>query len=575
MSSGDEIAEEARRLAEERAFNPRRFLAVLERGDYLEVDPQAVSAVERDLVIPALRAMVDARNGAVRINAASALLRFDDPLGCAVLIDCLQSQHAEIRRKALVRLISSGIGNQTRSKSLAFDADAILTALEPSVADVDPSTRERALMLMGYLATPRAFERLTKLLEDSRDDVRAEAAIALGRSGHDRGALFVIEEILARPDDPRRPKHYHLILALEHLCESGDQETRTRAGSIVARFVHRNLMSDNNAANHLWNCLRAISKAQLANEADILREVLDSNVDWWARGEALKRLAQLEGRSGIPRLLSALSDRDLRDAALEGLRSLARDASNPAVIEILAQEIGRAGEHSISALVRTFLVCGGQAKNLATDIVARLDPETATTLHWLLNDIAPRDVIAKLRPACGNKELSETAIEKLEQKWRTDFNAESFVWNILSEPPNCLAGIVCKTVTSPAEHDDLIKDLAAVTNGRFIVEDVAQTVEPSGDLRLLFVHCGLGYSFSIQNHGRWLNLSGVLEGLNGILESLGMPARFIELGEGGYECAVVTFVQAEKFLAAARELRIQLAKPAVISTDVGSGEVNE
>lgn len=238
MSGSDEIAGKAHRLAEERAFNSRRFLAVLERGDYVDVDPQAVSAVERDLVIPALRAMVDARNGAVRINAASALLRFGDPLGGAVLIDCLQSQEAEIRRKALDRLISSGIGHRTRTRSdsLAFDADAILSALEPSVADVDLWTRERALMLMGYLATPRAFDRLAKLVEDSRDDVRAEAAIALGRSGQDRGALLVIEEMLARPDDSRRPKHYHLILALEHLCESSDRETRMRAGDIVARF---------------------------------------------------------------------------------------------------------------------------------------------------------------------------------------------------------------------------------------------------------------------------------------------------------------------------------------------------
>lgn len=573
MSGSDEIAKKARRLVKDRAFNPRRFLAVLERGDYIDVDPQTVPAGERDLVIPALRAMVEARNGAVRINAASALLRFGDPLGCAALIDCLQSQEAEIRRKALDRLISSGIGNQIRSKSLAFDADAILTALEPSVADVDPWTRERALILIGYLATPRAFERLTKLLEDSRDDVRAEAAIALGRANPDRGALLVIEEMLARPDDARRPKHYHLILALEHLCESSDHETRAYAGDIAAQFVHRNLMSRNDAANHLWNCLRAISKAQLANEADILREVLGSNVDWWARGEALKRLVQVEGRSGIPRLLSALSDRDLRDAALEGLSSLAGDASNPAVIETLAQGIAREGVQNISALVRTFLACGGQAKNLATEIAARLDPETAMAVHWLLHDIGPREVVARLQPACGDEQLSEEAIEKLEAKWRAEFDARWILFNVLGGRWNRLAGIVCKTGTSPAEHDGLIEDLAAVTSGRFIVEDVAQTIEPSGDLRLLFVHQGAGYSFSVQNDGRWLNLSGVLDGLNGILESLDMPERFIELGEGGYECAIVTFVHAEKFFAAARELRIQLAKPAVISADIASGEV--
>lgn len=560
MSGSDEIAERAHQLAEQRAFNPRHFLAALERGEYVSVDPAVVPPVQRDLVLPALRAMVRSRSGAVRVNAASALLKFGDPLGCVAVVDCLQAQEPETRRAALDRLISSGIGNRARSCDLVVDADAILTALEPSVADVDLWTRERALTVMGYLATPRAFERLAKLLEDSRDDVRAEAAIELGRSRYDRGALFVIEEMLARPDFPRRPKHYHLIVALEHLCESGDPETRTRAGAIAARFVRRNLASGWEIANHVKNCLKAVALARMPEEAALLREVIDSEVEWWVRGEALKRLAQLEGPSGITGLLSALSDSKLREAALEGLRSLAGGAADPAVIDVLAQEISREGAKNISAVVRTFLACGGHAKNLVEDIRARLDPETAMTLYWLLNDIGPRDVIAKLRPACGNKEVSETAIEKLEQKWRTDFNAESFVWNILSEPPNCLAGIVCKTVTSPAEHDELIKDLAAVTNGRFIVEDVAQIVESSGELQLLFLHRGAGYSFFIQNHGRWLNLPGVLEGLNGILQRLGMPERFIELGEGGYECAVVTFVHAEKFLAAARDLHIQMPK---------------
>jgi hypothetical protein len=172
-SGSDEIAEKARRLAKRRTFNPGRFLAVFERGDYVDIDPQAVPAVQRDLVLPVLRAMVNAESGTVRLNAASALFKFGDPVGCSVLIDCLQSQRPEIRRRALDRLISSGIGNRKRSYNLPIDANGILTALEPSVADTDAWTRERALMVMGYLATPRTFDRLVRLLQDSRHDVRA------------------------------------------------------------------------------------------------------------------------------------------------------------------------------------------------------------------------------------------------------------------------------------------------------------------------------------------------------------------------------------------------------------------
>ena len=312
MSGSDEIAKEARRLADERAFNARRFLAVLDRGEYLDVDQQTVPSDQRDLVLPALRAMVSARSGVVRVNAASALLKFGDPLGCAVLVESLQAQDSEIRRRALDRLISSGVGHRIRYCGLAIDGDAILTALEPSLADADAWTRERALTVMGYLATRRASDRLVQLLEDSRADVRAEAAIALGRSGQDRGAVFVIDDMLARPDDPKHSKHYYLILALEHLCKSGDPETRARAGAVAVKAVRRNLTSGNETANHVWNCLRAIRAAQAPDEAELLRDVISSSLDWWVRGEALKRLAQLDGRNAAGRLLSALSDPDLR-----------------------------------------------------------------------------------------------------------------------------------------------------------------------------------------------------------------------------------------------------------------------
>lgn len=557
----DEIAEEARRLAKKRAFNPRHFLAVLDRGEYIDVDPQAVPLAQRELVVPALRAMVSARSSVVRVNAASALLKFGDPLGCATLVESLQTQEPEVRRRALDRLISSGIGNRTRTHSLVIDADAILTALEPSVADADAWTRERALMVMGYLATPRAFDRLVKLLEDGRADVRAEAAIALCRSGQDRGAVFVIEEILARPDFPRRPKRYDLIVALEHLCESGDLEMRARAGTAAVRFVRRNLTNGGEIANHVWNCLKAVRKAQLPEEVDLLRDVIASDVEWYVRGEALQRLGQVDGRRGIPLLLSALSDPDLREAALEGLSSLA-GASDLAVIETLGQEIAREGAQNISALVRTFLACGGQARELAERVKSRLEPELAMTVHWLLNDIGPSQVAAKLQPACGGAEPSKATIDEIEEKWRTNFSADGVLYSLIDGSWHRLAVVLYKTVDRIADHADLIRDLSASTGDQFTLEDVAQTVESNDELRLLFVYRDVGYSFCVESNGRRLNLRGILDGLNAILSQLGRDERFIQLYVGGWEAAIVVFVDAEKFLAAARELHIQLAKPA-------------
>jgi hypothetical protein len=62
-SGGDEIAEEARRLIKERQFSPQRFLAEIDKGWYTDVELCDLPAVQRALLVPALRAMLPDRSG--------------------------------------------------------------------------------------------------------------------------------------------------------------------------------------------------------------------------------------------------------------------------------------------------------------------------------------------------------------------------------------------------------------------------------------------------------------------------------------------------------------------------------
>jgi hypothetical protein len=80
----DEIVEEARRLAKERSFSATRFLDVLDRGYYPDDEVANLPAAERDLLLPALRVLVDQRSGTVRPNAARALIDFGDRAGWGV-----------------------------------------------------------------------------------------------------------------------------------------------------------------------------------------------------------------------------------------------------------------------------------------------------------------------------------------------------------------------------------------------------------------------------------------------------------------------------------------------------------
>lgn len=288
----------------------------------------------------------------------------------------------------------------------------------------------------------------------------------------------------------------------------------------------------------------------------------------WHRGSAvwpLKRLAQLEGRIGISRLLHALSDDELRKDALEGLVSSARASSDPAALELLAQELGREDAENVCNLIKAYLAFGGDAATDMLDRVAtRVDSETAMTIHWVRNKITPRVAAAKLTSACGDRALSEATIEELEATWREKFDASSIVWGLLGEWHRITA-VVYKDVVSPVDHDDEVRKLGEISADRFSIEEVVQTIEDDGNLRVLPVHRGQGFSFAVENHGRWCNVDALLDGLNGILESLGLAERFIQLGENrdSYAAAVVAFAHADKFLAAARELRLPVVERAV------------
>ena len=191
--------------------------------------------------------------------------------------------------------------------------------------------------------------------------------------------------------------------------------------------------------------------------------------------------------------------------------------------------------------------------------MSELDFKEAMTAHWLKLGIGPREAAEKLQPACGNVEsLSEAKLTELEVTWRRERNAFYIILAILGGQWNRLAGFDCEDVEWPADHTRKVRYLAASTGGQFIVEDVEQTVEPNDDVRLTLAHRGNRYSFTFPHNGSWVNLSGLLNGLNHVLECLGISERFIELYLGGEGPGLVACVLPDVFLPVARELHIRL-----------------
>lgn len=149
----------------------------------------------------------------------------------------------------------------------------------------------------------------------------------------------------------------------------------------------------------------------------------------------------------------------------------------------------------------------------------------------------------------------------MEREWRTKPDAYSIVLDILWESGERVTGADCKTVDSPACHDELVQDLAEVTRGIFAVENVVQTYESPDDdeLHVHFNHGGISHGFGVENWGRYYNVPAVLVGLNGVLEALGRAERFFELHCEGV-AAIIVFAHGAPFFSAVERLHIPLAK---------------
>jgi hypothetical protein len=199
----------------------------------------------------------------------------------------------------------------------------------------------------------------------------------------------------------------------------------------------------------------------------------------------------------------------------------------------------------------------GREFRTETVIVLHPEDEAKLTSFWLRSGFGPREAAVKLRAAYGVEPASEEILQELEEIWRNRPDATHAIVILLSSWKR-LEGFDREDVVWPAEHEHIVSALAEITGNQFAVDDITQTVEPNGDLRLSMRHRGSLCSFVMESYGTWCNVAGTIAGLNHMLEQLGVPERFIEFYSGGGPGALVTFAQPSKFGPIAGELGIRL-----------------
>lgn len=556
MSTGDDDAEEARRIAQGQAFSPQRLLAGLDRIGFVDRAFRVALNRHRDELLPALRRVMAEESGARKLNASVLLLELGEASGTAGLVDLLTGNDREMQWQALHRLHylpTSGI----RGYPVPLDREAICAAIDRFVDAAEARLRDGAVWVLGLLDTEAARQRLAGLISHPEPEVRIRVVQRLSREGKDQGSLGVIEDLLLRPD-VKFHDAYRLTGSLQNLAEHGKADIGLQAARIAASYVRGRFEADDNeTANLVWSCLKAIQKIHPAEECSLLLEILQSKLRWWVRGIALTRVAELEGEEGIKRLCEALPNWHLRKDAAEGLAKLVGSAPRPEVLDALAAVLADEDrEDVIAALVEAIMVIGGASRPLLEQAMQRADPRVAMSLHWQLDRIGPKKAAKALVKAGAMAMPSEETLAKYKSEWDSNRRAYSIVWNLLGDARR-LTGFDCKTGESPADHAELVRDLSGITGQGFEMTDVTQVQESEETLRVRFVHADRGHSFLVQHMGRYYDLRSVLDGLNGILEGLGREERFLQLHAGGV-VALVTFAPEKRFLEAARDLRIPM-----------------
>ncbi len=353
---------------------------------------------------------------------------------------------------------------------------------------------------------------------------------------------------------------YHLTHALKEFGEHADPGARNDACRIAMRYVRACLDEDDNSiANYVSSCLAAIAAAGPADEQALLAQAIRSKLQPWARGSALKRLAKLEGAAGIERLCDALSDSDLRKAAAEGLAKLAGGTASAGVLGALAAALDTEKYvETIEALVNAVMAVGGETRAILEAAAARVDRNAAMSMHWFINGIRPGDVAKRLAAAGVIPMPSKEKLARYESDWVEDRDASPILWDMIGSLGR-LTAFDCKTGDSPADHVDLVQWLGNIATDDFVLEDVSQVAGqgPDGGSEVRFTHGGRGYAFATEHAGRYYDLRGVLNGLNGVLAGLGRPQRFIQLHTDGV-VAVILFAPEARFLEVARDLHIPL-----------------
>ncbi|MBI5266783.1 MAG: peptidylprolyl isomerase [candidate division Zixibacteria bacterium] len=245
-----------------------------------------------------------------------------------------------------VYFIYSSLKPKTRPEKLAEiihleDCRLVSSALIKYLQDDSPEIRARAALAIGRIGTPRTAEHLYQMLKDPSLDVAATAAFALGLTGDHSFARKLLDNAVDLPTSVAA----WAVRSGGRLVDS----TMTDAGPAIASYLLHPAPEVREAACY------ALFYAKAKDAAAELTSFVKTESDSAARSAGLFTLARLGLDAGTPVFVDYLADSDpyLRALAVRGLASSKSPeaehyleiALNDADKNVVAQVINSLGSH--------------------------------------------------------------------------------------------------------------------------------------------------------------------------------------------------------------------------------------
>ena len=316
---------------------------------------------------------------------------------------------------------------------------------------------------------------------------------------------------------------------------------------------------DNGAANDAHNLLQALGALAPPWIAEIHEAVIASKIAPWVKASAAEQLALGGDAPTAERYVLAWLDHpELATYAPEIVATLGAKANTPAIIARLRAELGTEvlGKR-LEGLLNALVALGAQ------DTID-LDQFTSQVEGWRRFDLVVRSKRiaaptmleyldrAELIPAAGHDTRTRFA-----EGWGKDDTSETIA-GLLHEGGRSRA-FDLEDACTPPDYPVLVGELVALSNGEIVISKVSVSAKPTM-LEMELTTDALTVLVRLQHQGDWIDVDGLLSGLNQLLTAAGSSKRYYPLVPSG-QFALVVLARADAMTPLVSDLRFPIGEP--------------